>query len=211
MLNVNQLWLKLRACKNLVFNKNSFIYGTGWINSIEHLAPVDKDLSPIPWMNYHFIEFLSARLHNSLVVFEYGSGYSTSFWAGLVKSVTSVEYDKDWFDKVKTNLPVNVKLIFNDDLEGGEYAKTCKVQNNKFDVVIVDGRNRIDCIKYALSGLKDDGVIVLDDSHRERYKGGFQLLKENGFKEITITGIKPVSSSFASTTIFYKSSNCLNI
>lgn len=207
----NNIWLKLRACKNLVLKNDSFIYATGWINSIDQLAPVDMNYSPIPWMNYHFIDFVSKRLHKDMHIFEYGSGYSTSYWAKLVRTVTSVEYDKEWFQKVGSSLPDNARLIFNDKIDSDEYAKSCLIQENNYDVIVVDGRNRVSCMLYSLPKLKPNGVIILDDSHRERYREGFELLKDKGFKEITITGIKPVSSSFAATTVFYKSDNCLNI
>lgn len=208
---IRQIKLKLRACKNLVFKKDSFIYETGWINSIHQLAPVDKYNLPIPWMNYHFVKFVTERLTEKMNIFEYGSGYSTIYWSNYVNYVNSVEYDKKWLNKMNKFHSHNVKVNFNDDIEGGSYSKSCIETNEKYDIIIIDGKKRVECIKYAYLGLNDNGVIILDDSHRDEYIEGFLFLKEKGFKEITFSGIKPVSSKFASTTVFYKASNCLNI
>lgn len=89
---MKKLYTQLRACKNLVFNKQSFIYSTGWIKSIETLSPVNSENQAIPWMNYAFVTFITSRLSKDLKVFEYGSGYSTMYWAKFVKSITAVEY-----------------------------------------------------------------------------------------------------------------------
>lgn len=203
--------LKLRLYKLLIGDKSSFLWTTGFSKGLKTLEPIDNHESPIPWMNYSFIAFISQRLNSRMDIFEFGSGYSTNYWAKAVNTVTSVEYDKKWFQKIGDNLPNNVKLIFNDNIDSGEYAKSCLEQNSEYDVIIIDGRKRVDCLQYSLPNLKQNGVVILDDSHRERYVDGFKLMKDNGFKEITITGVKPISSSFAATTVFYRTDNCLNI
>jgi hypothetical protein len=54
-------------------------------------------------------------------------------------------------------------------------------------------------------------VIILDDSSREEYEESFSPLKETGFKQLTIAGLKPVSIERHQATIFYRAENCLNI
>ena len=39
-----------------------------------------------------------------------------------------------------------------------------------FDVVLVDGLDRVDCVNTALSALTPAGVMILDDTHRTDYK-----------------------------------------
>jgi protein-L-isoaspartate O-methyltransferase len=60
-------------------------------------------------MNYSVVEFLRQRLTKNMLLFEYGSGYSTLFFSKLVKKVVSVEYDKDWYERMsKEGLNENV-------------------------------------------------------------------------------------------------------
>ena len=163
-------WLKIKAFKNLIYNENSFLYETGWINSSGEAKPVDKYNSYVPWMNYQFIDFITERLTNEMDLYEYGSGYSTVYWCHRVNSVTCVEHIKEWFNFIDSKKPDNCHLIFSDDLENMGYAKSCLTTNIEYDVIIVDGRNRVECIEYALLSLKNNGVIILDDSQRARYE-----------------------------------------
>ena len=49
---------------------------------------------------------------------------------------------------------------------------------NSFDLVFVDGRNRAECTKHAVSRVKPGGYLVLDDSQREQYQVGIDLLSD---------------------------------
>jgi hypothetical protein len=51
----------------------------------------------------------------------------------------------------------------------------------------------------------------LDDSQREEYKPVFRELDKLGFKELTISDIKPFSFVKEQSTIFYRTNNLLDI
>lgn len=93
----------------------------------------------------------------------------------------------------------------------GNYSKFSSNLNKKFDVIIVDGRDRVNCVKNAIKNLKESGVIVLDDSERESYKEGIDFILSHGFKKIDFCGISPGLFYKKNTTIFYKTVNCLEI
>jgi hypothetical protein len=80
-----------------------------------------------------------------------------------------------------------------------------------FDIIVIDGRDRVNCAKNSLGALKEDGVIIWDNSERSKYAEGYAFLKDNGFKRIEFTGIGPVNSFAWSTTVFYRNKNCLAI
>ena len=84
-------------------------------------------------------------------------------------------------------------------------------RNEKFHLIIVDGRDRVNCCLQAVNALTDDGVIILDDSEREFYSPAIEFLKSNGFKELSFSGISPGLFYKKSTSIFYKAQNCLEI
>ncbi len=50
--------------------------------------------------------------------------------------------------------------------------------NNYFDLIIIDGRARNACMNHALSKVKNNGFILLDNSEREEYVLGANLLKD---------------------------------
>jgi precorrin-6B methylase 2 len=195
-------------------SSSSYYVKTGYLRSMTEGKPVDKDGSPIPWMNYCIVKFLKERLNKNMSLFEYGSGFSTRFYAQNVKSVVSVEHDKKWFAMLKEDTPANCKALYaeyNQELMGGEYSQTVKKLNEKFDIIVVDGRDRVNCVNNSINALTQEGVIILDDSSRERYGKAFDLMHSVGFKSLTFCGLKFGGGKESCTTIFYRDGNCLEI
>lgn len=195
----------------LLFDRDSYLVQTGFINTHKVGFPCSLDGKPLPWMNYSVITFLNGHLDKNIQLFEFGSGYSTLFFSERVANVISVEYDRDWFTKIQSLAPQNVRIFFCEKDYDGNYCRTVKEMNKLFDMVIVDGRDRVSCIKQAYPCLSGKGVIILDDSHRPRYKSGIEFLLSNGFKSIGFEGLEPCGFSISSTTIFYKENNCLGL
>lgn len=100
----------------------------GWIDSWIMKKPINKDKAPLPWVTYSFIDFIEKRLSKKMNLFEYGSGNSTLYYANKVCSITSVEHDKDWFNKISDSMPNNSKLIYQDFVYGGEYSSMAEAQ-----------------------------------------------------------------------------------
>lgn len=207
----NKVYLYRHVYK-LITREGSYLVETGYVNSVLRLEPVNKLNQPIPWMNYSFLDFLEPRLNNSMTVFEYGAGYSTYYLADKVKGVTSIEYDKEWLDKVKNELKNknNCEVLYYQLGDG--YHTAIEDQKGKvFDLIIVDGRERVKCAKNALPFLSEKGVLLLDDSWRETYKEVFIFYAKKGYKEISFSGIKPGGLLTEQTTVFYKEGNVLGI
>jgi precorrin-6B methylase 2 len=209
------LTIKLRTAslgyKLLTENKSHLSqlgFASTWINN----KPLDQSGQPIPWMNYQIIDFLKERLRKEHMLFEYGAGFSSMFFSKLVKQVHSVEYDKKWYDILKLNedeIP-NFHLQY---IEGGnEYSEAIKNCGLKFDIIVIDGKMRVECANFAIEYLNDNGVIILDDSDRGSYFPIFSQLKSLDYKKIKFSGLKPASFQRYETTIFYKSqANTLDI
>jgi len=201
-----------KVLKQLIsMNESGYLNEIGWINSFKKQMPMDKNSKPLPWVTYGFIDFISDRLNKNMDIFEYGSGNSTLWYGEKVNSVTSVEHDKNWYEKVKNSMPKNVTINYQELLYNGEYSKFSSSSNIKFDIVIVDGRDRVNCVKNAINSIKEDGIIVLDDSERETYKEGMKFLINHNFKKLDFWGISPGLFYKKNTTIFYKVNNCIDI
>lgn len=94
---------KLAAPVQLILE--SALIDDGWFKSYYKKESIDKEYNPIPWNTYPFIKFIGPRLKKNLNVFEYGCGNSTLWYSKRVKSIIAVENDKDWFEKIKSQLP----------------------------------------------------------------------------------------------------------
>lgn len=201
----------LHALNRLIIRKKSYLHTTGWVNSMKLGYPCSRDGSELPWMNYQTINFLKERLHKDLNIFEYGSGYSTLFYARLANSVISIEYDKKWLKLMESKVPDNVTLIYKEKDIDNKYCRAINEFNQDFDIVIVDGRDRVNCVKQSIKKLSDKGAIILDDSSRDRYRQAIDLVENSGFRTLTFEGLKPKGSDIYKTTIIYRDGNCLGI
>lgn len=125
--------------------------------------------------------------------------------------MTSLEYDDQWLQLVRSMVPDNVEIIFQHADVDGDYCRAILESCKKFDVVIVDGKDRNNCIMQTCQAISGNGVVVLDDSHRDRYQAAFKFLKEKEFRHIDFEGLKPSGIANYRTTVFYRDNNCLGI
>lgn len=183
----------------------------GWFRSYREGAPVDASGAPLPWITYPAIEFIKRRVQSTMSVFEYGSGGSTIWWSNHVGEVISVEHDRAWFAKVRESLHSRATISQIDLEYGGAYCKAILKYQSRFDIVVVDGRDRVNCLKNCLAALKPSGVVILDNSERPEYAEGLNFMCANGFRHIEFVGLSPIVNMKSETTIFYRSDNALGI
>ncbi len=190
---------------------NGYLYETGWKLSFLEKRPVDKNGNPLPWLSIPFISFIQTKINHNLVVFEYGSGSSTLFFAERAKQVLTVEHDEEWLSNIGSKVPSNARIYFCPLDYNSKYCRYISKFEKKFNLIIVDGRDRVNCIINSLSSLTSDGCIVLDDSEREYYQVGIQFLLDKNFRKIDFWGMSLGSYKEKCTTVFYRDNNCLNI
>jgi hypothetical protein len=193
------------------FYKTGYLREIGWFASFRNQKPVNEKNEPIPWVTYSFIDFISERLKKDMVLVEFGSGNSTYFYSKHVGEVFSVEHDKHWFEALSGNLPANVTLEHIELEYNGKYSTFVLDRKIVADVVIVDGRDRINCLKQSVKSLSPSGVVVLDDSERTAYRNGVDFMMATGFRRIDFWGIAPGIFFRKCTTIFYRPNNCIDL
>jgi hypothetical protein len=195
----------------LSLRRSGALKEAGWFKSVRAGVPIDRNGRPIPWMTYSAIGFLEKRIDGTMSVFEYGCGNSTLWWADRVRNVVSCEHDRAWYQRVRALIPANVELHQIDLEYGGPYAQKIAEYHQAFDIVVIDGRDRVNCGKNCLYAVKKNGVIIWDDSDRECYAEGYADLLHHGYKRIDFEGMTPVRVDKRSTAVFYKGDNCLGI
>ncbi|MGV3686052.1 MAG: FkbM family methyltransferase [Daejeonella sp.] len=200
---------KLKAL--LSFGVKGYLTEIGWFKAFNTHSPVGSDGDPIPWVTYSFIDFIAERIKKEHTVFEFGSGNSTLYYAKRAKKVVSVEHDKDWFNKISSGKPANSDMVFCELQTNGDYSKMPASMGQKFDIIIVDGRDRVNCCYHSIPALGETGVVVLDDSERAKYNDARVFFQKEGFKELSFSGISPGLFYRKSTSVFYKPANCLGI
>ena len=160
---------------------------------------------PRPYMDKEDIALFHIELSKvfeakseSFDVLEWGAGGSTIYMSsyftifGQKFTIESLEHDIVWYTELcKMNLP-NVRLhLFDEDVQRyddsralkgkpmTEYVKFPSRLGKKYDFIFIDGVNykRVECMREAVSLLKEDGVVIVHDADRPEYKEGFDLFK----------------------------------
>jgi len=129
----------------------------------------------VPWWNVRATR--QAEIHlkarSSARVFEYGAGASTAWLAQRARHVISVEHNPEWLGVLQPMLGGfgNVEL-WHRALESEAYPGAIAEAGGSFDMIVIDGRRRVECLGRALPHLAPDGIVLFDDSGRERYREG---------------------------------------
>jgi SAM-dependent methyltransferase len=151
-----------------------------WFASLFAIYETDRMIAlDLPWWNVaatrEIEAFLSAR--PGARVFEYGSGASTVWLARRASQITTVEHDPEWLTKFERQTADydHVTLLHRSIAEGPEdYIKAIDEIEGQFDLIVVDGRHRTACFKHATRCLKNDGIVLFDDSGRRRYRAAIE-------------------------------------
>jgi hypothetical protein len=156
-----------------------------WIASLFAIYDTERMVAlDCPWWNVaatRAVErFLAAR--PGAQVFEYGAGASTIWLARRAGRVVSVEHDPDWFGRFRRQQAPfdNAQLLHRPLASDGGYVEAIAETGGLFDLIVVDGRRRTECLRAAILHLAPGGIIVFDDSGRTRYREG---IAECGLRE----------------------------
>jgi predicted O-methyltransferase YrrM len=128
-----------------------------------------------PWLPKKFMELFESWETKDWKMWEFGSGFSTSWFARRVGTLWSIEHSHQWHESVKKacKKKSNVHLL-RKDLDKGYAEKILEFQDKFFDFVLVDGRNRVECLKNSKEKAKK--IIALDNGLRERYHSAVALM-----------------------------------
>ena len=205
----------LRSSSGIRGNSNkdeAFKRANQWLSALSKDRSLNLDGLPMPSYSVAAMHFLEERLKKDMKVFEFGSGLSSLFYARKCKKVTAIEHDSGWYNEVKSHKSSNLSIYLKDLNSGnGDYEKAIFDFDEQYDLIVVDGRNRNKCIFNCIKKLSESGVIILDDSHREKYLSGKQFLEEQGFKSLKMFCHASSKMTFTETTFFYQKDNCLGI
>ena len=137
----------------------------GYLQSSREKIPVDGDGSVMPLFTYPAYEYLNSidwTDPKPAKVFEYGSGYSSLWWAAQKRCIVrGVDADEQWAKDLSES-ENNVQITYEPDLD--KFAQTIEKFDTQFDVIVIDSKVRYDCVDYAINCLKDDGMIILDNT-----------------------------------------------
>lgn len=172
----------------------------GQFKTINSRSCTNKDNQEIPWYTYPAIEYLNNIDFSEKIIFEYGSGNSSVYWARKAKAVFSVEHDKEWYKELNKKLSKNQNISFCES--ENSYLKAIKNISEKIDVIVIDGIYREKCAKLVKEHLSERGIVILDNS--DWYKETSKYFREElDLIEVDFHGFGPINNYTWTTSIFF--------
>lgn len=198
----------VRAVGTAVLGPARWAQRTGFFRSALIGKAVDASGNPLPWYCLAAIDFLETLDFSSDSVLEFGSGQSTLWWASRASRIATVEESREWFEYVEKSLrgTDNAEIHLEPDL--ARHAALPLTWNREFDVVVIDGGDRAACSETAIQVVKQDGLIIFDNS--EGYWGPegqypiLEMLDSQGWMRVDFYGYAPGVLSTSVTSIFFR-------
>ena len=187
------------------------------IHDIEDMISLD-----VPWWTFGSIDAIEGFIRSKpggARAFEFGPGASTFWLAKRCASVSFVEHDAQWwsiFGAMVARLP-NAKGVLVKPvppaagsprcasgregwtgLEFTPYVEAIRAADPPFDIIVVDGRARNDCLAEAEAHLAPGGMIVFDNSNRSRYR---EAIAKSSLRKTRYNGLAPALPYPSQTTI----------
>lgn len=202
-----RLWFR-RNIARVEAATSGYLVQVGWIETRAQRVARDDAGRPIPWFTYPAIRLLEERARGSWRVLEFGAGMGTLWWSQRVFEVLAIEHDTAWATHVSAQCEARVSQV-----DGGsvETYVLPALGSGPYDVVIVDGLHRSECLSAAPGLLTKAGVIILDDAQREEYGPSVHALRGIGFRVLELHGPQPVSKHPGCTAILYRDDNVMGL
>ena len=166
----------------------------GFIESSKKNIPVNNKGEVMPMYTYPCYEWLNSIDWTDSKVFEYGTGYSTIWWQNKNVDYHAVEDNKQWYDMIEDKTNINYKPGLH------KYIQSIYDYNYKFDVIVIDGVFRFDCIKPALDKIKNDGIIIVDNT--DWHRNSKEELDKSDLIPIHFHGFKPLHVDSETTSCY---------
>ncbi len=151
-----------------------------------------RTIPQMPMMSEYHIANIVDHSHGELA-FEYGCGGSTMFFSKLFKKYVSVDHMRSWYDIIKPHVPENVTLKLREPTGAivspfgpgipeaqQDYINAINETPEIYNVILVDGRCRVECAKAAMKNMNEQSVLFVHDYERTKYHSIEKFLKLRG-------------------------------
>jgi len=194
------------------FYKSGIPIGTRPSNHTPDIMGTNEE----PWMTRESINYIYNYINcsnntDTLKLLEYGCGSSTAYFLSLGLKVSSIEHNKIWLDDLKSKLddtylnnwyPYLISNQSEGNYEGSDgefyddYVNKINDLNN-FDIIIIDGRCRSQCIINSINKLNKGGLFIVDNAERKKYNNAIKNYIPTDWK-------KNIFSTKVDTTIVWE-------
>lgn len=132
-------------------------------------------LDIFPMMSVEEVEIIDKLIEDKKpkICLEWGAGSSSVYFPNkheCIEQWHTVEHDGGYAEWVRKNANLNKVTIHHEKV----FNYLSVVQDMKFDLILIDGLMRMECLMVAEDLINRDGVILLHDSGRSDYQKGIK-------------------------------------
>ena len=173
----------------------------GFLESSRSSIPVDGYGNVMPLYSYPCYEYIRSMDWKNANIFEFGCGYSSIWWDNVDANVYGVDSNDEWINKIQSSVSGHLNIELAND--GEEYTTSIYRHNLKYDVIVIDGMYRYDCVEPSLDCLANDGMVILDNS--EWHTNTKELLDNSDLMPVHFHGMKPIHVDIETTSCYISS------
>lgn len=210
-----RLYLFVREVFMALFTPTAYAARRGYFRSALTRTVSGGKNAPTPWMTFPLVNYLESRSFTGRTVLEFGSGASTEWWALRAEHVTALETDPEWLSKVRSTAPANVDVVEvaaspATQADFDQEVRTV-VGESTYDVVVVDGGDRVKALHLAVDLVAPEGVIIVDDldlfDAAPEWITALDPWFDRGFERIDFMGLAiaaPYTRDARCTSLFFR-------
>lgn len=166
--------------------------------------------NPVPFLTMDAIRFLDSLVRPGINVLEVGGGNSSLWFLEHGVKLTTYEHNHEWGTMVLNEVRANPGKYYEERfnlriMQGRDTVNDLmRLPEKAFDILLVDSMNdytrRTECLRAAISKVKEGGYIVLDNSDNPCNWSADDMLK--GKEMHRFTGYAPMSLFVCQTTFW---------
>ena len=170
----------------------------GFLESSRSSIPLDGYGNVMPLYSYPCYEYIRSMDWKNANILEFGCGYSSIWWDNVDANVYGVDSNDEWINKIQSSVSGHLNIELAND--GEEYTTSIYRHNLKYDVIVIDGMYRYDCVEPSLDCLANDGMVILDNS--EWHTNTKELLDNSDLMPVHFHGMKPIHVDIETTSCY---------
>ena len=185
-------------------------HGAKWLHArLRNRSPLELGL---PWLSWPCVDYLRRHIRPEMRVFEWGGGGSTIFFAEAGCRVVTVEPNAHWRDLISARLTAGGHASARTEIrpiqasENGDGPTSAYVNavhdGGPWDLILIDGAFRLDCLRAAKDALSPGGVLLFDNADFEEFYEAPRLVPE--FQRIGLRGLGVGSRRWVTRTDLYR-------
>lgn len=194
-----------RAFRNVFGDVSSFLRRSGWLTTLALDLPLYGD-ELVPVFTYPMLDLLHDRVKPNHRVLIIRADEGSIWWSKRVEQVRIAKSDIHKIENLKSIWPSGGASLEYIDLDSLE-----SVALLKFDIIVIGNGISKSEESRIIDLIDDHGILILGDDNHRGFRDLKDKLESTGCRKLVLRGPAPTRIGNESSSLYYKSSNCIGL